>query len=948
MNNRYLLVSVLMMMVCSLVSQITIDVISTTPGQSKGVIAVTVQGDAAAFTIEIIKDGVKQNQELPKSGLIRFDQLSGGTYLVRVLDKIGCFREEEVVVEEKNFTCIDISVVVSDFNHVSICGPEECVGADDQCDDGSIQLSISEGVAYSISWSGPQGFSSVLTSISNLKPGVYKYILTSDVDPTCIVTESVSISICTEYGKSGIFKTAGDCRIVDQVPSLNPEAYKKDPRIVGATSAAICDGSFDVDLLFNKDLSQYHWEGPNGEKLSGEDQVDLCPGVYFIEVDNGCEEPIRYPIEIPDCSLDPPQVVLRTPIRHTCPGVSFGKISVMGEGGTPDYNFEWSNGISGSIINDVPAGIYSVTVTDKYGCSTSMDFEVTDEIIPGSARTQMDPCILEEQCHGRFTGKVIENYGCSVEYEDFSHVSIYCNDEEKTFFGNDVFIQRLDFSNISNGEIGIVNCKNEIKWTSGALNCFESKVYVVEDGPIPNSDCIYYGIISYCIISTDIFSLLPGDYKTVYLITAVDDNHSAVGVMSNSDSNGDCTYKISNFRTGVDYRLKVRCGDYEHFNCDILGFIQPNSIYLSNDVGRDYLQEISINGVTNNWEDVVSGMKKFTTSNSSCITICDRKDEGIPDDCDDTIDLDNDGYTQCQETVVQDNDPCFPDDSNCGGNGRFRCKVDVNGSGGCDLVEYKYNPSTGAISELIILETNVACGADDCILSIIEELQKDALYEKAKRCKRCRDFCIADIDADGKCELIEYYKPLDGKMPIYISSVPVNCEEVLYSTSCAGLQDLEFSSGLNIEKCVANACCGVDCGFRLICRDGTCDNDICAFTATEGIRHTAVVGFEENINEFRFGYCAPSSEQVCFKIFLDGIAYSELFDVKNVDCSIGNISESTIFLNGATQIRIEVDRDCDGNGVNGTFGIFTSCFSGNIIDDNAEHVLEFFSHFESR
>ena len=56
---------------------------------------------------------------------------------------------------------------------------------------------------------------------------------------------------------------------------------------------------------------------------------------------------------------------------NPCPGDSNGILTIDAFGGSPPYTYSWSNGETTSTVTDLPAGSYTVTVTDACGNSTS-------------------------------------------------------------------------------------------------------------------------------------------------------------------------------------------------------------------------------------------------------------------------------------------------------------------------------------------------------------------------------------------------------------------------------------------------------------------------------------------------------------------------------------------------------------------------------------------------
>lgn len=64
--------------------------------------------------------------------------------------------------------------------------------------------------------------------------------------------------------------------------------------------------------------------------------------------------------------------------NSSCGGTPIGKIFVTGQTGLAPYSYLWNNGQTGSTITGLTAGVYSVAVTDAYGCTLSKTGTVTN------------------------------------------------------------------------------------------------------------------------------------------------------------------------------------------------------------------------------------------------------------------------------------------------------------------------------------------------------------------------------------------------------------------------------------------------------------------------------------------------------------------------------------------------------------------------------------------
>jgi hypothetical protein len=112
----------------------------------------------------------------------------------------------------------------------------------------------------------------------------------------------------------------------------------------------------------------YEWDGPQpiGNQA---DPTGLSPGEYLVTVtDNfGCTQEQSFIVSAPS-----PVAVSVTGIQGVnCINPTGGSITVNTIGGTPGYAYAWSNGSNQQHPQNLPAGNYTVTVTDNKGCTST-------------------------------------------------------------------------------------------------------------------------------------------------------------------------------------------------------------------------------------------------------------------------------------------------------------------------------------------------------------------------------------------------------------------------------------------------------------------------------------------------------------------------------------------------------------------------------------------------
>ncbi len=97
--------------------------------------------------------------------------------------------------------------------------------------------------------------------------------------------------------------------------------------------------------------------GPVVEGLSG--------GNYQATVldANGCRDSLRLTLEAPpvlEAGIDTAE--------PSCYGSTDGELLAEASGGIPPYSYTWSNGAEGPVLEELPAGPYSLSLTDANGC----------------------------------------------------------------------------------------------------------------------------------------------------------------------------------------------------------------------------------------------------------------------------------------------------------------------------------------------------------------------------------------------------------------------------------------------------------------------------------------------------------------------------------------------------------------------------------------------------
>jgi gliding motility-associated-like protein len=167
---------------------------------------------------------------------------------------------------------------------------------------------------------------------------------------------------------------SNNCSTVTTVIVSQPTPLAMIPSILGVSCFGNADGAVGVTPVGGVGPYSYQWSTSPTANLSS--ITGLTAGTYIVTITdfNGCT--------LVDSFLVPQPAMLNltsgsTPV--SCHSGSDGSAFVNVSGGSSPYNYNWNPAATNTnTLNNLPAGNYSVTVTDNYGCQIIENIAVTE------------------------------------------------------------------------------------------------------------------------------------------------------------------------------------------------------------------------------------------------------------------------------------------------------------------------------------------------------------------------------------------------------------------------------------------------------------------------------------------------------------------------------------------------------------------------------------------
>jgi hypothetical protein len=367
-----------------------------------GIITVQAQGGNGSFTYSWSNNvSGAQNINIP-----------GGSYQVTATDLKGCSATETINLSSP----VAVVVGVDEINAISCYGLQ----------DGSLTAVASGGTGlyqYSInngqSWQTETDFTNLSastytllgrdtngciasTSVSITQPAPLSVTISNIVSTTCnnangsatgnpaggtgaytyewfnAANQIVSTSANFSAAPSGNYSL----RVYDQNQCVATSGQiiinSSTASVINVTSiemtscADAADGKAILNIVSGPGPHTVLWG--NGE--IGFSATQLQAGTNTVSVTDGdaCVVTTTFQVPLPV----PISLSTQNLINPSCPGTASGAIQVLATGGAGNYNYTWNGNAGVSSLQNIPAGIYALSITDAKGCTFNQSLTLVD------------------------------------------------------------------------------------------------------------------------------------------------------------------------------------------------------------------------------------------------------------------------------------------------------------------------------------------------------------------------------------------------------------------------------------------------------------------------------------------------------------------------------------------------------------------------------------------
>ncbi|MBK7666920.1 MAG: SprB repeat-containing protein [Sphingobacteriaceae bacterium] len=372
--------------------------------------------------------------------------LCSGNFIVTVTDANGCIQNANVAITSPTVLSVAVNSVVPSCNI--------CIGA-------ATVTPAGGNPGYTYTWTPAPGGGQGTPTPSGLCVGVYT-VLVSDTKGctttrTINVAQSVIVSITTtgtlltcNSGCTGIANAnptggtvpysytwspvggnsqtaTGLCpgpytvNVVDALGCTNsntitfntPPAISVTSTLTNPNCFGSCNGAISVTATGGTGVISYTWSPGNPTGQGTPNVSNLCAGIYTLDVRdaNNCLSSQTFTV-----TSKTPITATFVPVSPTTCGGTNGTVTAFVSGGTAPYSYTWTpSAQTGSVMSNVGAGSYTLTVLDGAGCTQTLVASLSDPTGPTVTVTSSSVTCFGS-CNGSATVSVTGTAPISINW----------------------------------------------------------------------------------------------------------------------------------------------------------------------------------------------------------------------------------------------------------------------------------------------------------------------------------------------------------------------------------------------------------------------------------------------------------------------------------------------------------------------------------------------------
>ena len=244
----------------------------------------------------------------------------------------------------------------------------------------------------------PTILSSTVTPVScDGNDGMISLALTGTAPINVVWSNGITGSLITDLPSGPISVTITDgnqCVTTAQYTVGQDSQISANENITNVDCNGASSGAINITPNGGNGALSFMWS--NGFTTEDIDQLTAGSYVLTITDNSNCNFIETYVV------TEQSPIIVSDEIGHVdCAGNNIGSINLTVSGGNPGYTFNWSNGNMTSNPQNLPAGIYEVTITDNSNCTTTESYTIFE----GSS-LQVSASVNHVDCFGGNDGSI--------------------------------------------------------------------------------------------------------------------------------------------------------------------------------------------------------------------------------------------------------------------------------------------------------------------------------------------------------------------------------------------------------------------------------------------------------------------------------------------------------------------------------------------------------------